>query len=1139
MTGSESLQRGAHDTQRARGPTSAWVGRARETAILCDAVREVAAGRGRLVALAGEPGVGKTRLAEETATYAAANGARVLWGRCWEGGGAPAFWPWIQLIRGSLGGSRWADRIPEHLKPGLARIAQMVPELGSALPSPGAVPAPPADLPFPGAPGSAGPERFLLFDAITGLFKWLAGGTPLMMVLDDVHAADEDSLVLLRFLARELRQIRALIVATYRESEVRESAAHAALLSEIGREGTTIPLRGLSLDEVAEFIRGAGGLPADRETVSSLHQATDGNPFFLDEIVRLISAERDQGHADRPIRGFTIPDSIRTTIRRRLRPLTDRTKDLLTTASVIGREFDGALLQAVSGLPGEQLFESLAEAAAGALVIEPEGDSDRYRFAHAIIAEVLRAELGRTARLQLHQQIAAALERVHGDDLTPHLAELAHHCIQSLPIAGADRALEYSWRGAESARSQLAFAEAARLYAMVLRALAALPRPDEVQRCETLLAMGEAQARGESLDQARAAFEQAADVARRLGHSTLLARTALHLSAWFGTFFTHDRPLIALVEEALAAVDGGDSAVRASLMAILAGERYWSGDRESAFALSDDAVAMAQRLGDTRALVSALWVRCQIRWGPENVEERLGRATEIASMAEAIGDHQRALRAHEMRFTALLEMGDMRGVAAEVRAYEVLARQAGEQFGIVERFDAALALLRGDFEQAAREAQVVSRLAQQRQDPALVACAQELSGLLAEEQGRLEPAQIALAAEALISQSPALGVRYRVIMAFVNAMSGQQVEAAAELEALACDECAVIARDWNWLDNMRCLALLCLALRDVRHAAIVYTLLLPYADRNITTGWGDVARGSMALYLGSLARMMGRLDEAEAHLELALRLNRRMGARPSVARTQFEYARVAAARNRAGDHEQALRLLRESLATASELGMNFLLQRARVLLSRVGGGEDASAFGRPGAGSLDAIAAAGAAEWHALGAHTAPDGTLTILFSDVVESTALFEELGDLRAKAILDEHNAIVRHHVAIQRGVEIKSTGDGFMVVFSSARRALLCAIGIQRSLAANAERESAPAVRVRIGLHVGEPVNVSTDLSGKAVIVAARIASTAGGGEILVSSTVRELTESAGDLRFREAGEVELKGLSGTFHLYRAIW
>jgi len=125
------------------------------------------------------------------------------------------------------------------------------------------------------------------------------------------------------------------------------------------------------------------------------------------------------------------------------------------------------------------------------------------------------------------------------------------------------------------------------------------------------------------------------------------------------------------------------------------------------------------------------------------------------------------------------------------------------------------------------------------------------------------------------------------------------------------------------------------------------------------------------------------------------------------------------------------------------------------------------------------------------------------------------------------------------MQRGVEIKSTGDGFMVVFSSARRALLCAIGIQRALAANAEREGSSAVRVRMGVHVGEPINLSTDLSGKAVIIAARIASIAGGGEILVSSTLRELTESAGDLLFREAGEVELKGLSGTFNLHRAIW
>jgi len=989
-------------------------------------------------------------------------------------------------------------------------------------------------------PGSPEPERFLLFDAISGLLKWQAGGSPLMIILDDVHAADEDSLVLLRFLARELAHTRALIVATYREDEISQPEAHSALLAEIGREGTTVPLRGLGVDEVAEFIGRVGDFPADRETATALHRATDGNPFFLDEIVRLISAERGQ-RADRPIRAFKIPDSIRTTIRRRLRPLTDATRALLEIASVIGREFPAALLQEASGVPMEDLLESLDEAVAGALVIEPEGDSDRYRFGHAIIAEVLRAELSRTARVRLHHRVANALERVHGNDLEPHVAALAHHCIQSLPMGGterAERALTYSRRGAEAARRQLAFAEAVRLYELELRALAVLPRPDEVRRCETLLAMGEAQALGDSLDQARRSFEQAAAVARQLAHSSLLARTALHLSAWFGTFFTHDHSLLALVEEALKAVDDGDSAVRASLMAILAGERYWGSDRDAAYALSDDAVAMAQRLGDPRALVSALWVRCQIRWGPEDVEVRLARATEIAELAGAIGDHQRALRAHEMRFTALLEAGDMHGLSAEMHAYEILARQAGEQFGIVERFDAALALLRGDFEQAERQAQVLTRLAQRRQDPALLACAQALSGALAEEQGRVDPAQIADAAKTTIGESPALVIHYRVIMAFVNAVSGQQVDAAAELETLACDRCAAIPRDWNWLESMRCLALLCLALRDTRHAAVIYELLLPFADRNITVGWGDVARGSAALYLGALARMLGRLDDAQAHLERALRFNRRMGARPSVARTQFELARVALARNDPGERQQALHLLRESLATATELGMSFLAARAGGLLSKGGGAEKVSETDVARTGSINALATAAVAEWRGPGADALPSGTVTILFSDVVGSTVLFDELGDLRAQAILDEHNAIVRHHVTIQNGIEIKSMGDGFMVVFSSARRAVLCAIGIQRALATNAERGGTP-VLVRIGLHVGEPIIMSSDLAGKAVIVAARIASTAGAGEILVSSTLRDLTESTGDLLFREAGEVSLPGLSGAFHLYRVMW
>ena len=194
---------------------------------------------------------------------------------------------------------------------------------------------------------------------------------------------------------------------------------------------------------------------------------------------------------------------------------------------------------------------------------------------------------------------------------------------------------------------------------------------------------------------------------------------------------------------------------------------------------------------------------------------------------------------------------------------------------------------------------------------------------------------------------------------------------------------------------------------------------------------------------------------------------------------------------------------------------------------------------KAGRGSIDAVAAAVVAELSEIAAHAAPDGTVTILFSDLENSSALFDKLGDLRAQRILDAHNAIIRETVALHKGFEVKSMGDGFMIAFSSARRALLCAIAIQRAFAVYREQHSEQPIHVRIGLHVGETINESDDFFGKAVILAARIAGLARGGEILVSSTLCSLTESAGDLRFADAGEVQLKGLSGTYRLFRAIW
>jgi class 3 adenylate cyclase len=193
----------------------------------------------------------------------------------------------------------------------------------------------------------------------------------------------------------------------------------------------------------------------------------------------------------------------------------------------------------------------------------------------------------------------------------------------------------------------------------------------------------------------------------------------------------------------------------------------------------------------------------------------------------------------------------------------------------------------------------------------------------------------------------------------------------------------------------------------------------------------------------------------------------------------------------------------------------------------------------PAATTIDDVAASVVMERPNLQAHAAPDGTVSILFSDIENSTVMTEQLGDLRAQEVLREHNELVRRQVAEQKGFEVKSMGDGFMVAFSSARRALLCAIGIQRAIADYSQQHPTQPIRVRIGLHMGEAISEGGDFFGKSVIMAARIAAKARAGEILVSSVFKAVTDSAGDIQFDEGYDVELKGLTGTYRVHRVMW
>jgi class 3 adenylate cyclase len=345
----------------------------------------------------------------------------------------------------------------------------------------------------------------------------------------------------------------------------------------------------------------------------------------------------------------------------------------------------------------------------------------------------------------------------------------------------------------------------------------------------------------------------------------------------------------------------------------------------------------------------------------------------------------------------------------------------------------------------------------------------------------------------------------------------------------------------------------CAELGAARHAEPLFRRLLPYAERNAALGNAHTY-GSVAYALGRLAALLGREKEAEAHFEAALAANRRNRNPLWAAHAQFELARILVGRGgeardrgerllaavrRQADASDFVRLKRkldahargEATATAAPLADIEITQDAEAISPSVGGAVVGDA--------LEALAASVVSRARNLGTLASIDGAVTILFSDLEDSTSLYDRLGDQRAVDLIRMHNDIFRREVAAHRGHEIKSLGDGFMIAFSSAQRATLCAMAVQRAFRAYSESHLDAPMRVRIGLHVGPAIDGSSDLFGRSVVVAARVAGGARGGQIVTSSALRDLLVEAGDVRFAPLGERQLKGFSAPYALFEVEW
>ena len=397
--------------------------------------------------ISGEPGIGKTRLADEIAGDAASRGMRVVWGRCWEDVGAPAYLPWVDVLRSLILDQRRDRERHSALPP---EIAQLIPEL-SAETVPPRIPSDPAQA------------RFRLFDAIATLLKKVASSAPLLIVLDDLHEADHSSLELFKFVARGLTDSRIVIVGTHRDAEVRRSPYLSEIVGEILRYGRAISLAGLDQSEVTRMVEDrAQRLPSDA-FASELHRVTAGNPLFVDGVVRVLLAERNLGTSDRiDLRGFKLPEDVRGAIRKRLGLLSSQAQSVLAIAAVVGQEFDIALVRRISDLSAGASGELMDEASEVGVVTLSSHDS--YRFTHPLIRESLYKGSTEAERTRLHRAIGEALEQLHAANLTPHLAALAHHFDQAAAASSdplqIEKAIEYSHRAGWAALDVEAWEEA-------------------------------------------------------------------------------------------------------------------------------------------------------------------------------------------------------------------------------------------------------------------------------------------------------------------------------------------------------------------------------------------------------------------------------------------------------------------------------------------------------------------------------------------------------------------------------------------------------------------------------------------------------------------------------------------------------
>lgn len=891
------------------------VGREREFAELTTAVRAARAGRGSLWFLCGEPGIGKSRLSEELADAAALEGALVVWGRCWEVGGAPAYWPWIQVLRALL-----RDDSPARLGGRLGRraryLAQLVPEFEAELGQTGELTGLDQER-----------ERFELLDAISGTLCGLCNVPCTLVILEDLHAADASSLSVFEVLGPELKSSRLCVIGTYRDADSR-LAETRDVLARAAEQGRTLPLGRLARADVAAFLAASAGSRAAEQATDSIFAATEGNPLFLTEVTRLLAQRASWDQATGA--GMTIPGNLRHTLRRRMEALAPGTRALLEVASVIGRDFSGTLLSALSGRSMAQVAPPLTEALDAGVVTETL--PGEYRFSHVLVRETLHRDLDDARRTALHLEAAELLHRRRPDELL--WSEIAHHYLEA-GAEGRTGAVDACRRAAEAAAAKLGFSEAAEWYARALTALGQDSSADLEGRAELLVRLADAELHRGAIEAGKKHAERAADLARALGNRALFCRSALTYGSIL-VFAAIDQKLVELLREALSLLDPSDSPERAVLGARLAAALQPAEDPDEPIAMAREAVLMARRLGNPRVWLETARYAVSAMMDLARPSERVELNREYIHTAESLDEPLEALRGKMRLVFDCFELGDVRAAELTIEEVEVAATRIGHPFYTwrAHSFRAMNAMFQGRFAEAEAAMERASSLGHLARDPNVLKANLVQRSLLLKLQGRYE-ALLAVRSELLRGQE-ALNlneIMTRLYSCEALVLAGYGTQAARLFSGedvrrvLACSDTAMLAR----------LLTISEALNDPETVVAIQRRLELKESRFCSMGMtGMVWEEPIALLLARCLARAGRFEEARRRFEEAIEIAEQAKGRPFAAWARVELAGVLAERSGASPTE-VVELLDAAEATALELDMPGLAARAsstRATLSR-------------------------------------------------------------------------------------------------------------------------------------------------------------------------------------------------------------